>query len=526
MNLSRFFEHWAIAENPFRDEEARQDPVFQKLEEADAPARDAKPTHATHSDFEKIVGDFRRPATSIVFGEKGSGKTAIRLQLSARAEAFNRENPQHRVLLVEYDDLNPVLDRFVERMSGRDKETLKTLERFRLNDHVDAMLTKVVPPIVDALIGPSGSGTPMDLGDGAKRAARRVPDDVKRDLCVLQAVYDRPERAGERAKRLRGKLGLRRPIGSLVWDALAYAGWVLPLGVLAIMWPLWMPGDNVPELSETWETVALVGVSVGAAAWLVGLFKKFVWDKLAFGRLAHKIRRQVRVSGRDERSYADALARMHPHLRAPGGLPVTSNEDTRYAMIERLRRVGRVFGFESLLILVDRVDEPTAISGDPERMKAIVWPLLNHKFLQQDRLGVKMLLPIELRYALFRESSAFFQSARLDKQNLIERLTWTGAMLYDLCNARLSACRRAGSEPITLRSLFEEDVTRQDLVDALDQMHQPRDAFKLVYQCLAEHCSNVTEEEESYRIPRLVLETVRKAQSERVRQLYRGVRPA
>jgi hypothetical protein len=57
-------------------------------------------------------------------------------------------------------------------------------------------------------------------------------------------------------------------------------------------------------------------------------------------------------------------------------------------------------------------------------------------------------------------------------------------------------------------------------------MHQPRDAFKLLYQCLVEHCSNVSQESASYRIPRAVLDNVRKQQVERVKQLYKGVRPA
>ena len=43
----------------------------------------------------------------------------------------------------------------------------------------------------------------------------------------------------------------------------------------------------------------------------------------------------------------------------------------------------------TMLVLVDRVDEPTLINGEPERMRALVWPLLNNKFLQQDRVGVK-----------------------------------------------------------------------------------------------------------------------------------------
>ncbi|MEL7473108.1 MAG: hypothetical protein AAGK04_07310, partial [Planctomycetota bacterium] len=170
--------------------------------------------------------------------------------------------------------------------------------------------------------------------------------------------------------------------------------------------------------------------------------------------------------------------------------------------------------------------EPTLISGAPDRMRAVVWPILNNKFLQLEDFGLKLLLPIELRHALFKESTAFFQEARLDKQNLVERLSWTGAMLYDVCDARLQACRQSGVEPISLLDLFAEDVTRQDLVDALDHMHQPRDAFKFLYQCLTEHCSNVTADQESFRVPRLVLEQVRKRESERLQQLYRGIRPA
>ena len=54
----------------------------------------------------------------------------------------------------------------------------------------------------------------------------------------------------------------------------------------------------------------------------------------------------------------------------------------------------------------------------------------------------------------------------------------------------------------------------------------PRDAFKFLYACLNEHCSNVTSQEQSFRVPRLVLESVRRQQAERVQQLYRGIGPA
>src|SRR5690606_3460650 len=124
------------------------------------------------------------------------------------------------------------------------------------------------------------------------------------------------------------------------------------------------------------------------------------------------------------------------------------------------------------------------------------------------------------------ESSAFFEEARLDKQHMIDRLQWTGSTLYDLCEARLQACRDPSAEPIRLIDLFAEDVNQRDLIDALDQMRHPRDTFKLLYQVMLEHCSNVTAADSDWRIPRLTLDSVRKREVDRVQQLSRGIRPA
>ena len=127
--------------------------------------------------------------------------------------------------------------------------------------------------------------------------------------------------------------------------------------------------------------------------------------------------------------------------------------------------------------------------------------------------------------AVFRESSTFFQEARLDKQSLIEHLSWTGATLHDLCESRIAACCRPGATPPRLLDLFAEDVTRNDLVDALDRVHQPRDAFKLLYRCMTEHCATVTRGQNEWKIPRLVLTQVVKQESDRVQQMFRGIRP-
>jgi len=127
---------------------------------------------------------------------------------------------------------------------------------------------------------------------------------------------------------------------------------------------------------------------------------------------------------------------------------------------------------------------------------------------------------------MHKEDAAFFQEARLDKQSLVDRLAWSGATLYDLCSARLRACNRDKDSPITLADLFEEDVTRAALIEALGQMQQPRDAFKMIYAVILAHCNNVPADDGAYRIPKLTLESVRREQAMRINELQRGLSPA
>ncbi|MEO1584275.1 MAG: hypothetical protein AAFR96_06855 [Planctomycetota bacterium] len=511
MNLQHFFDHWSIAENPFRGEEARQDAVFRKLGDASAGNRLA----AAHSDFEKILGQIEHPSTSIVFGEKGSGKTAIRLQITEAVADHNKASPDAKALLIAYDELNPVLDRFHERAGGGDP--LASLSKLRLQDHVDGILMSAVPGMVDTIIGETASGRSTDLGEGVRRRARSLDPTSRGDLLLLQTLYDRPDRAADRTPKLRRALRIRPRLDAVLFMLGAYGGWVLPAGVVVAFFTIGGGESNL-----LWNAAFFIAL----AAWLALIGKRIIWDAARLRRVARSVRRQIRITSRDEQGFARSLAAIDPSQRRDGVLPLSDAPDTRYALIDRLRQVLAAFGYKSMIVVIDRIDEPTLVNGDADRMRAVVWPMLNNKFLQQESLGVKMLLPIELRHAIYKESSQFFQEARLDKQNMVDRLSWSGAMLYDLCESRLRACRPNDAESISLLDLFAEDVTRQDLVDALEQMHQPRDAFKFIYACLTEHCQNVTAEQQQFRVPRLVLEGVRKRQAERVQSLYRGIGPA
>jgi hypothetical protein len=96
MNVSHFFDHWGIAENPFRGEEARHDTVFARMSFVGGAGGSGGGSigcvalGSVHSDFEKILGEMTRPSTSVVFGEKGSGKTAIRMQIEDRIARTTR----------------------------------------------------------------------------------------------------------------------------------------------------------------------------------------------------------------------------------------------------------------------------------------------------------------------------------------------------------------------------------------------------------------------------------------------------
>ncbi len=63
-----------------------------------------------HPAWNKFFGSPADPSTALVFGEKGSGKTALRLQADSELNTYNQANPGERVFVISYDDFNPYLD--------------------------------------------------------------------------------------------------------------------------------------------------------------------------------------------------------------------------------------------------------------------------------------------------------------------------------------------------------------------------------------------------------------------------------
>ncbi len=98
--MEQFFRHHGIVGNPFSEEDAQTDTVFKR--------RCLATIH--HPAWNKFFGSPADPSTALVFGEKGSGKTALRLQASSEMETYNQDNPGERVFVISYDDFNPYLD--------------------------------------------------------------------------------------------------------------------------------------------------------------------------------------------------------------------------------------------------------------------------------------------------------------------------------------------------------------------------------------------------------------------------------
>jgi hypothetical protein len=165
MKIEQFLGHHGISGSPFREEDAQTDTIFKR--------RCLATVH--HPAWEKYFGSPSDPSTALIFGEKGSGKTALRLQAISELEAYNAANPDARVFTISYDDFNPYLDHFRDAIG--DRAGVEVLRRYRLQDHMDAILALGVTKLID------------ELNTSPNHLDSLLPDQ-KRDLLLLAALYD------------------------------------------------------------------------------------------------------------------------------------------------------------------------------------------------------------------------------------------------------------------------------------------------------------------------------------------------
>lgn len=475
MKVQQFLDHLGIARNPFAEEDAQTDPVFKE--------------HCIESTFhptwDKVYGDPNEPSTSIIFGEKGSGKTAMRLQLARHLEQHSDRQPGRRLFVIHYDDFNPFLDRFRDRLGSRHRRADRVLANWKLWDHMDSILSLAVTGLIDRILEvkqPSlAVACQIDQADVEKLDRHQA-----RDLLLLAACYDQST-----AETFKGRWHrLRKRLRFQTWQA----HWQLALGwawtVLLLIVVLVVIGYGGADWLPPWWVYPIV-LAAGWAPWLWKLWKTF-W-------LSRRILRRMRVGNHETNPLRQVLMHFTPAELAGQPLPDKDSTDDRYELLLKLQAILETLGHRGIIVLVDRVDEPHLINGSAELMKALLWPMLDNKFLKHPGLGIKLMLPMELTRFIEREERDFYQRARLDKQNMIPSFEWTGEALFDLASARVRACAKPGAKP-TLTDFFDPAVTQSRLIEAFRTLRVPRRLFKFLYHLIATHCNAHTDQNPSWKI--------------------------
>ena len=493
MNITSFLEHHGVDRNPFAEEDAQTDQVF----------KEHCISNAYHPIWDKVYGDPKEPSTSIVFGPKGSGKTAMRLQIDRHLERYNAEHPHQRVFVIRYDDFNPFLDYFCERMGRRaSKKPEKVLESWKLWDHMDAILCLGVTELGDLLLGSDRAATSET--PSTKRVNSIDPEKLRsldrttaRDMLLLATAYDQSTDAsfGSRWNQLRRKLRYGN------WSTKFPFFLLLASLISSIALVVWLFMRELPEGDRVSNRVLwlIPGITLlGGLPFLI----KTVKNHFA----ARGIRKHMRVGKRETSSVRSVLQRIPRKELASQPLPRYDRTDDRYELLNKFRAILEHLGFAGIVVLMDRVDEPHLTGGKAERMRRFVWPILDNKLLKHPGIGFKIFLPQELHRDIDRETREFHERARLDKQNVIPAFQWTGEALYDLARARMMACAADGSTPEP-KDLFESDVSYERLLSAFQSLRVPRHLFRLLYRVLVDHCNSHTDAQPAFKIRGETLET-------------------
>ncbi len=472
MKIQSFFEHHGIATNPFSDEDAQTDLVFKGY--------CIRQTY--HPTWDKIYGNPGEPATAIVFGEKGSGKTALRLQIARHLGDYNADHADARAFVVEYADFNPFLDRFRDRFSSRRRRRPeRILEEWKLWDHMDAVLSQSVTQLIDRILDPKQASSPSAV-DTTLLPVKNLERSQVRDLLVLAACYDQSTAtAGEDRWRK-----LRRKLRFSTWRRT----WVIAVPILVTAAVFGTIG-----YFRAWEWLSTVWpyLAVGAG------FLPWIWRCMKSFWRANRITKNTRVLIRNPKRLRRILSKFADRQIVGQPLPNCARSDDRYEQLVKLQDILGVLGFSGMIVLVDRVDEPYLINGSADLMRALIWPMLDNKLLKHPGLGLKLLLPADLVQFVDREDRDFHQRARLDKQNLIRSLDWTGESLFDVANARIKGCAIEGQSP-ALVDLFDDSVDNARLLAAMRDLRVPRHLFKFLYRLIVAHTNAHTDDSPVWKI--------------------------
>lgn len=447
MRIEEFLAKHNLRCNPFANaEEAQGDWILMELIKS-------RSFRFGHPQWPKFLGDPPGNQTSVVFGFKGSGKTAMRLSLDAAIQEHNRHAPDSRVLVVSYDEfnshlaswkshLNEALARhqgFWDRFRGRAAPAATLAQHWHLAHHIDAILAEITRRLPQML-------------ECSPSHPRLWPKQVKLDTLFLAAVYW-PGRSNEYVQTI-------RTMHHALFGPSARFG----------------------------QTLRYVLASI----FTLGGYFAYRWDRAR--AIAKRLARRVQVLERDVPDRRWALRRLPlGYLRSQ---PLTeeslsaTDEASRYEMLNKVIGIARQAGYARIVVVIDKVDEPSVIQGDYDQMSDFIKPLWNNKLLQTSGIQFKMLLPAQLYKTIRKAGGDLLNIARLDKANMIHPLTWSGEQLYEIFCERAAICRENGDGNLEfdLKELFDPQISREQLISTLARTRIPRYAAKFMNRVLAESC--------------------------------------
>tara|TARA_R110002126_G_scaffold6119_13_gene32298 strand:+ start:1898 stop:3406 length:1509 start_codon:yes stop_codon:yes gene_type:complete len=501
MFLETWRQHWGLKDAPFVHEDADKDPVLDRME-----------SMAVHSSFDRLFGEPASPVPGVVFGEKGSGKSGLRLAMLRALQRHNTENLSSRAFVVQYIDFDPMLEN-LRRTEGIDashkRAAEKVLDKLTRADHLDAILGLATTQITNELM--------LDRALGKKLDRRR-----RRDALHLAALYHRSEdqTREEAVNALRKQLG--GSSGLWLRRALLFTLTVLALAVALAphLGFLGAPFEGIEgESNGNWY---MAGGALLAVTWMgAGIMKLML--RVTAARATHSIR----VTRGDSKVLAANLDASGRAARRELPLPQSrGDEEVRYRLLRRLLGVLKGMGYTSLFVLVDRVDESALLAGDADAMQAFIEPLLQHKLLQLEDVALKMFLPIELSRLSLGARPDDLKRMRLDKANVVEELRWSGQELLEIANQRIRASSTNAQAP-RLSDFLASDLDENDLRNAFQELGTPRVCFGFLGALLAEHARELPEdldsEDSAWKIPRARFEVQRAAWTDRARVLRRNL---
>ncbi len=489
--------HWGLVEDPFAYEDADKDPILGRVE-----------ADAVHSAFDRVFGSVVAPGPGIVFGEKGSGKSGLRLAIRRRLG----EDSGGKIFCVDYTEFDHYLDnlRIALRLpAGREKTAAEVAERVRLSDHLDAILSLGVTALVQAILDHKVDG-------------RSLSEKQKIQIQALCALYHdaRSRTASEALHGLRTALHVR-PVRPAMLSFARICASIVAVALLVT--------PSILRLLEREDV--LVGPPKlwwGAGALLlVGTWTWTLVSTSLLRRRASRALRAVRVLARDPLPLVSVLESLRPTVRKELVLPIASDEASRYELLAGFLQLVQALGWSSFYVLVDRVDESTLLGGKEDWIRQFVSRLLDHRLLQFPGLALKLFLPVELAPVYLGASPDELKRMRLDKSNTVQDLRWTGQELYEIANKRLRAVRSGEGPGGELRDYFRPEVDEPLLRDTLSELGTPRYAFGFFSELFAEWIRNLPDELPAegpeWRIPRTHFEIVRASWTSRARVLRRAL---